>query len=300
MRQDSVLGIALAGGGARGAYTAGVMRFIFTKLSKELGYVPWPHLVSGTSVGALNGYFAACHSPHEIKRMTEIWTNLTIERIYTLPVSGALSAIRKMVSFSQTGCLFNQEPLRKLILEEAARRTLRHSIAQRKCQAFIVSATHLTSGENTLFVDTQDPAFKIPPPPQGRVFYTKIYPEHLLASAAIPLLFPPERIADQLYIDGGTRQNAPLQPIIQGGVNRILVLGTRTSAAPKPTEEVEPTLALIAGKTLNALTLDPVERDARSVEQLKLEYLLFILLQDMELKWPKEKKVETSTERTIS
>ena len=55
-------GLALAGGGARGAYAAGVMRYVFTELKKEIGYTPWPKLVGGTSVGALNGYFAASQS----------------------------------------------------------------------------------------------------------------------------------------------------------------------------------------------------------------------------------------------
>ena len=69
-------GLALSGGGARGAYTAGVQRYLFTELPKKLGFTPYPDYVSGVSVGAINGYFSATHSDEEIRRMTEIWHNL--------------------------------------------------------------------------------------------------------------------------------------------------------------------------------------------------------------------------------
>ena len=259
-------GIALAGGGARGAYAAGVLRYIFTEIPKELGYVPWPKLVSGTSVGALNGYFAACHNDEEIKRMHEIWSNLSIHDIFSFYEGGTLGTIRYVMGIMNRGFLLNQEPLRKLIEQEASRRSLRKSVVAGKCQAYIVSATHLHTGEGTLFVETADPYFHIPPPPFGRVEYNKIYPGHLIASAAIPVLFPPEEINGQFFIDGGVRQNAPLHPILYGGAERILVVGTRFPKSKPKEKDKQPSLSLIAGKTLNALTLDPIERDARSTD----------------------------------
>ena len=97
--------MALAGGGARGAYAAGVMRFLFTRLPNKIGYIPWPKLVSGTSVGALNGYFAACHNLDEINRMTEIWTNLTIPQIYELPYHGVFSTVRQLYRATKVGSM---------------------------------------------------------------------------------------------------------------------------------------------------------------------------------------------------
>ena len=88
------IGITLAGGGARGSYAAGVLRYLYSELPKKLGYIPWPYIVSGTSVGALNGYFAASHSMYEIRRMTDIWTNITLQDIYTIPKGGTISSIR--------------------------------------------------------------------------------------------------------------------------------------------------------------------------------------------------------------
>jgi NTE family protein len=261
-----IFGLALAGGGARGAYAAGVLRYLYTELPKTLGETPWPKLVSGTSVGALNGYFAACHDLDEVERMREIWQNISIQDIFSFYKGGTFGTIRYLLGISNRGYILNQAPLRTLIEKEASRRTLRKSIAAKKCLAYVVSATHLQSGAGTLFVETADPNFQIPPPPFGKVEYQKIYPQHLVASAAIPVLFPPEEINGQFFIDGGVRQNAPLHPILYGGAERILVVGTRfTKSAPKE-NDVQPTLSLIVGKTLNALTLDPIERDARSTD----------------------------------
>ena len=126
-------GLTLAGGGARGAYTAGVLRFIYTVLPKKLGFIPWSKVVGGTSVGALNGYFAACHDIGEIRRMTEVWTTLTVEQIYTLPVDGIFSAVRRLMQATKQPNLLDASPLKKLIRQEASRRSLRKSIQQGRC-----------------------------------------------------------------------------------------------------------------------------------------------------------------------
>ena len=128
-------GLALAGGGARGAYSAGVLRYIFTELPKHIGETPWPRIVSGTSVGALNGYFAACHDTSEIKRMQEIWQNITIQDVFSFYEGGTFGTIRYMLGISSRGHLLSQAPLRKLIEQEASRRSLRkskHSPKQRR------------------------------------------------------------------------------------------------------------------------------------------------------------------------
>ena len=253
-------GMALAGGGARGAYAAGTLRYLYTELPKKLGYQPWPKVVSGTSAGALNGYFAASQSIMEVHRCTALWTNFTVEQVYRLPFESWLKLIPDLRQAAQRASFLDPTPLGKLIEKEAARRTIRHSIGSGACQAFIVSATQLHGGDNVLFVDTADPKFRIPPPPHGRLVYHKLYPEHLMASSAIPLVFPPVEINGVLYVDGGLRQNAPLHPLVQGNMCKILVLGTKVMK-PMATNPAQKSISLIAGKTLNALTLDPVERD---------------------------------------
>ena len=253
-------GMALAGGGARGAYSAGVLRYIYNELPKHLGFVPWPKIVSGTSVGALNGYFAASHSMLEMNRCHELWTNFKVEDVYHFPFNGLLSLIKDLRDTGQRAALLDPTPLGKLIEREASRRAIRHSIKDGRCSAFIISATQLHTGKNVLFVDSADENLNIPPPPQGDIVRTALYPHHLMASSAIPLIFPPVLIDDIMYVDGGLRQNAPLHPLLHGGADHILVLGTRMMK-PLPNSTTDSSLAMIAGKALNALTLDPVERD---------------------------------------
>lgn len=256
----TIFGMALAGGGARGAYTAGVLRYLYTELPKHIGFVPWPKIVSGTSVGALNGYFAASHSMLEINRCYELWTQFKVEDVYTFPFTGVLSIIKDLRSTGQRAALLDPTPLGKLIEREASRRAIRYSIGDGRCSAFIVSATQLHTGKNVLFVDSADEKLNIPPPPQGDLIRTALYPHHLMASSAIPLVFPPVLIDDIMYVDGGLRQNAPLHPLLHGGADHILVLGTRMMK-PLPNNTTDSSISMIAGKALNALTLDPVERD---------------------------------------
>ena len=130
------IGITLAGGGARGAYAAGVLRYLYSELPKKLGYIPWPYIVSGTSVGALNGYFAASHSMYEIRRMTDIWTNITLQDIYTIPRE-VQSLLFERFGLSSKILFAQAQPTRKDDPKEAERRTLRHSIEGNQCKAFL-------------------------------------------------------------------------------------------------------------------------------------------------------------------
>ena len=155
-----------------------------------------------------------------------------------------------------------------MIQREAERRTLRHSIESNQCKAFFVSATCLRNGENVVFMDCVDPEYTISPPPKGKVIRTRLYPHHLMASSAIPMLFPPVQIDGEYYIDGGVRQNAPLHPLLYGGAEKIFVISTRAENTVQSNDSLNPTLALVAGKTLNALTLDPIERDGQRARQI--------------------------------
>ena len=209
-----MLGITLAGGGARGAYKAGVIRYLYKELPKKLGYVPWPRLVSGVSVGSINGYFLATHQLNEIDRMTELWNSIQINQVYNLPM-GPFAFVMNLLQANRRASLIDASPLRRLIEHEAMRRGLRYGIHPDRCHAFLVATTHMTSSQNVIFADVAAKEIRVPPPPGGRVHYGRIYPEHILASGAIPVILSPITIDGEYYLDGGLQQYAAISPLIQ-------------------------------------------------------------------------------------
>lgn len=265
------LGLVLSGGAARGAYTAGVLRFLFVELPRRLGRTPWPSIVTGTSVGALNGLFAAAHSPQAIDRLTRVWQQMQVEHVYRVESGGLVRTLRATWQAAAGAALLDASPLQALVRAQSPMTELRQAVDQGRCRAFIVSATQVDTGKNVLFVDTADPALSVDPMPGVRAVHGPLRIDHLLASAALPFVFKPIALDGAWYVDGGLRQNTPLRPALKAGADRVLVVGTTMER--EETEEVRhpeltPNLPFLAGKTLNALLADPVERDLRNAVQL--------------------------------
>jgi len=178
-----------------------------------------------------------------------------------------LWALRSRESFA----LLDASPLYDLVRDHFPRAQVRKAIDSGACHAFYISATDLQTGFNTIFTDTADPNLQILPGPNMRVERVQVRPEHLLASAALPLLFEPVSVDGRFYVDGGLRQNTPLRPVIKAGADRVLVVSVRRvrASAPEVTDgSTIPNLMYLAGKSLNSLLLDPVERDLGSVENI--------------------------------
>ncbi len=267
----STLGMVLAGGAARGAYEAGVLRYLFTELPRNLGYVPWPDVVSGCSVGSLNGVFAAARSIEGIHHLSGMWRGLTIDQVYRLHGNSVFGAVKRMLYPTGGASVLDATPLVRLVTSQIPLRDLRDAIDSGRTRALIVSSTSVRTGFNVLFADSAWPHLDLQPMPGTRVQRVRTKAKHLLASCALPLLFPPILIGGELHVDGGLRQNTPLRPTIYSGADRILVLGVHLSKADEANANqtaVVPSLPFLAGKSLNALTLDPIERDIRQAEKV--------------------------------
>lgn len=257
-------GLVLAGGAARGAYQVGVMRYVLVDLARELGRPTWPEMVSGTSVGALNGVFAAAQSEVAIERLAHLWSNLTIDQVYRLPFANMVGAMRGALGAQKAFALLDPEPFHQLVERRFPAGFLRRSIDGAHCRALILSATVLQTGYNALFVDSADPNLPFRASPDLVVHRTRIGSRHVLASSALPVLFPPMQVDGSWYVDGGLRQNTPLRPMLRVGATRALVVGLkmgRVDEGPAIAEPITPNLPFLLGKTFNALMLDPVERD---------------------------------------
>lgn len=276
MRNSPKLGLVLSGGASRGAYQAGVMRFIYRQLPRTLGYIPWPHVVSGTSVGALNGMFTIPRSEKYMVYLSRIWRRMRVSDVFTIRPDDVLGTFWGRYRGRTGAALLDPSPLENLIRDLFPREETRASIDSGKVKAFIACATDLADGTNTLFVDSADPDLNLRPLPGSRIERRQIGPDTLLASSAIPFLFPPVRIGTRTYVDGGLRQNTPLRPVLHSGVDRILLIGSHaarehqvnSSEAGGPSHDVVPTLAFLAGKSLNAIMADPIERDLVVAERM--------------------------------
>ena len=257
------LAVVVAGGAARGAYEAGVIRFVFQSLAPRIGLSLWPRIVCGSSVGAFNAAVLASGSEDALERMSKLWRELRIEQIYSVHWRGW----RRIESDRPFG-LLDARPLDKLLSSEFPAQPLRASLASGRCETLVITATDLATGRNVLFVDTAERT--LPKRLGSNQIATEISAVHCRASSAIPFLFSPVQIGARFYVDGGLRHNTPLRPALRAGAERILVIGTKAHQDrddPGPEHVPTPTLAFLAGKTLNALLLDPVERDLQQVRR---------------------------------
>ncbi len=279
-RPRSGLGLVMAGGAARGAYQAGVLRFLYRDLPRQLGFIPWPDLVSGTSVGSLNGVFAAARQPAGIDRLLDLWQTLRIQDVYRFGRRQIWDFLTAPFDSDHAFALLDGAPFAKLIEREFPRKALRDAIDSGRTRGFIVSATELATGRNALFVDARSPNPLVRPRPQSQVYAQRIRPIHLIASASIPFVFQPVEIDGHWMVDGGLRMNTPLRPVLRTGVDRVLVISLMQGSSPiyatrphggmatRMSQAVVPNLFFLGGKTFNALLLDPVERDVHTTERL--------------------------------
>jgi len=271
------LALVLSGGGARGAYEAGVMRYIREDLAGDLGGQVGFDIYCGTSVGGIHACFFAATSdlaPVQGRMLVDRWESFVLEEMVgfglrefmkapgTLLGSGLIADAdggRRLGGIVNTGKL--ERVVRRLIpwgqISENNRRGLFESLS--------VTATDIGSGKSVVFIQrTGGPMRRWSQDPFVRAQFVNMQCEHALASAALPVLFPAVAVGDRFFCDGGLRQNTPLSPALRLGADKVLVIGLRH----KPTEPEQdeesmpyPGAAFLVGKILNAFLLDHIDYD---------------------------------------
>jgi len=282
----------LSGGGARGAYEAGVLRFLFEALPARLGHQPRIDLVSGTSVGAIHACFVAASAHQGIERgkqLGEVWESLALSELVGSALGELLRLPRRLISMVRTrnalrgGAppdrlygLLNSEHLERVVRDSIPWSRIRRNLAEDRIEAACVAATEIATGRSTVFLDAQrGPDAAWDHDPSMIAVPAKLGPAHALASAAIPMLFPAVRIGATYYADGGLRVNTPLAPVLRLGADRVLVIALRRG----PTSGAEGDVAarrvgnhgnplFLFGKMLNALLLDHIDNDLAHMRML--------------------------------
>ena len=270
------LGLILSGGGARGAYEVGVLQYIFSEFLDSNGKGPKVDLISGTSVGAVNGAFIASaidDVPAGVKQLVSVWTELELPHVLGFGLRQAAGLYRVLLGGSaQARGVFDPAPLSALVGRNVRWRRLRQNIRSGALRALTVSTTHVGTGQPVIFVDAA-PGVGIPESLglHALVRRARIGQHHVLASAAIPLIFPPVEIGDEIHCDGGLRLNTPMGPSVHLGMNRLLVIGLSTPHSPDRRAVKDgkyPGATYMLGKVLNAFLLDHVNTDLLEVQRI--------------------------------
>src|SRR6266853_3527016 len=274
------LALVLAGGGARAAYEVGVLSAI-AELAPGLEFP----IVTGVSAGAINAVYLAAHGESlsvAVAALRDHWRQLVVDRVYRIQAWRLARAICRGVVGTVLGTgsqpavvrgLLDSRPLREFLAARVDFRGIDAKIAAGRLRAVALSTTSYASGETVTFVHGSADA-----PTWRRALRSAVRArltlDHVLASAALPILFPAVRLGDAFYGDGSVRQTAPLAPAIHLGARAILAITQRSepevTASPVPTPALHdyPTLAEVIGLLLHAIFLDALEADAERIERI--------------------------------
>lgn len=274
------IGIVLTGGGARAAYQVGVLRAIsaITNFPKN----PF-RIISGYSAGAINGAWLAGHADNfeqAVQTMWDEWAALTPDKVFNTDVPNVLyMAVRWIKDRSFGGVHQNQRqinylldtlPLQKFIQTRIDYEGVRRHLQNENMFGVSITSVNYHTGQSVTFYsgskDIQD--WKS----LNRVsIRTDLAPEHVIASSAIPIFFPPKKIGDYHFGDGMVRLNAPLSAAVKMGAEKLLVIGIQgenSQLVTAPEQNGNVTIGEIAGTILNGLFFDSLDADLARLQRI--------------------------------
>ena len=273
------IGLILSGGGARAAYQVGVLKAIHKILPKDARN-PYD-VIAGTSAGAINGVALASYAENHrigIRHLERIWTGFRPEYIYRTDLRGVIGTLARLVRTTIIGrkykhdrvSLLDNSPLRKLLSEMIHFDNIQKAIDNGALHAMSVTGSGLESGESVSFF--QGHYSIINWQRHRRIGYrSRIGLDHLMASSAIPMIFPSVKINQEYFADGAVRQLAPISPALHLGAEKVLVIGV-SGVAHKRKEQIKegnyPTPSKIMGHMLNAAFLDSMETDVERLQRI--------------------------------
>jgi NTE family protein len=273
------VGLVLTGGGARSAYQVGVLRALSELLPR--GRNPFPIIV-GTSAGAVSAGVLASQAHHwhkAVAGLETVWANFRVSQVFMVDLLHMLRAgLHWTLALMSGGMLLtppksilDNAPLRELLERHVDWGGIKTSIERGQLHAVALCATSYATGQSVAFYDG-DAAIADWARSQRLGRRTALTLEHLMASVAIPLLFPPMPLGQEYFGDGAMRQINPLSPAIHLGADRLLIIGVRarraagvaTTQLPTPV----PTPGQIFGYMLDTLFTDQIYGDLETLERL--------------------------------
>ncbi len=274
-----VVGLVLTGGGARSAYQVGVLLALAELMPRARN--PFQVIV-GTSAGAIAAGVLASEAHYwrrAVAGLERVWANFHVDQVFHVDPARMLRAgIHWLLALLSGGLvlsppksLLDNSPLRQLLGIHVDCAGIRRSISRGHLHAVALCSSSYGSGHSVAFFDGVDSI-----PEWARVQRmgrrSELTLDHLMASSAIPFLFPPQKLGEEFFGDGAMRQLNPLSPAIHLGANRLLVIGVRARRAAGVVvgrrETTMPTPGEIFGYMLDTLFTDQVYGDLEQLERI--------------------------------
>ncbi len=271
--------LVLPGGGARGAFQVGVLKALADLVPK--GTANPFQVISGTSAGAINSVVLAAKARRfkvAVAELERVWGNFRCHQVYKTDQLTMLKSSLHWFAAIVTGgligmprSLLDNSPLRALLSRNVRFPRIQDAIDCGWLDAITVTAAGYSTAQSHSFFQSTDEHKN-----WSRTRRTGVRGElsldHLMASIAVPMIFPPVRIGGEYFGDGAMRQATPLSPAIHLGADRILVIGVRNEMADKAPSLGEivdyPSFAQIAGYTLDALFMDGLYSDLERMTRI--------------------------------
>lgn len=278
------MALVLSGAAALGAYQVGVLDHLVTAVADDLDGPLGFDIVSGTSAGAINGAAVASAADlpaAAVERLADAWTGLrladvlrpsAVELLAMLADVGAAPARwqRALAMLGARGGLVATRVVADLCAQAVRPGRITEHLAAGRLSAVAVAATQIATGRATVFYQGTR---GVRPNAGPSMVATALTAQHVLASAAVPLLFPAVAIDGDLYCDGGLRQLVPLSPALHLGARRVLMVSCGSPVATGPDAAAARRSAAgsplyLAGKALDALFTDGVDGDLDRLQQV--------------------------------
>ncbi len=271
----------LSGGGARGAYQAGVMRALY-EISHELDNYALFKNLCGVSAGAINACSLASRADdldQATKQLCDTWSHLQADQVfrtdYTSVTRNAMKLVRNLgfgplaqQSANKSIGLLNTQPLLELIQNSIDFDRIQPNLDAGRIKTLTTTATDYATALSITFVQTNEDYEEWTS--DNRLSQkTPLRPEHIMASSAIPIFFPPVNVMGRYFGDGSLRNTAPLSPAIHLGATHILVAGVRNwgQVTLESKAKMNPSMGRVLSVLINAVFLDSIESD---LERLQL------------------------------
>ena len=294
MSEPEKTALILTGGGARAAYQVGVLKAIAEFLPRR-AHNPFA-VICGTSAGAFNAVTLAINAQRfrsGVQYLESVWKNFQVKDVYRSdPIGVFRNSARWFVGLvmstfgsNKLNCvsLLDNTPLVKMLVQALPEGKVQENIDAGYLHALNITASGYGSGQSVNFYQGAEGV--LPWTRARRMgIPTQIEAKHLLASSAIPFIFPAVRINREFFGDGSMRQIAPISPALRLGASRVLIIGTaRQEEAPANREQIDdyPSLARIAGHSLDSIFLDSLEVDVERLQ--RINHTVSLLAEEMHL-----------------